>query len=152
VGEGSITHDWCKYVENKALRMKTSEGAGLTRFGEKCRRGKTLSGNPFKGGCIQPFSKALFPRLGNSALVTKKKKKMQRHVSARVKAIPSSEPDARDEGPRLLPLRNEKDDEFPMSHYLQLADTALGTAARPAKIKKQYTPEQADADDSKKSE
>jgi hypothetical protein len=74
--------------------------------------------------------------------VTKKKKTMQRNAKTRVKAIPSTEPAARDEGPRLLPLRNDTNEELPMSHYLHLADTALGTAARPAKIKKQDESEQ----------
>ena len=64
---------------------------------------------------------------------------MQKLGKVRVKAIPSTEPAARDEGPRLIPLRTDAVEELPMSHYLQLADKALGTgtAARQAKIKKQ---------------
>jgi hypothetical protein len=125
-------------------------GAVLARFGQKICRGKTLGGYPTGTDCIQRFSKALGPKiLADSALVTKKKKTMQRNAKSRVKAIPSTEPAARDEGPRLIPLRAEKDEEVPMSHYLHLADKALGTAAKPAKIKKEET---AEAEDEKKSE
>jgi hypothetical protein len=75
--------------------------------------------------------------------VTKKpKKKMTKHDKERVKAIPSSDAAARDEGPRLIPLGIDNMEDVPMSHYLQLADTALGTAARPAKIKKRDAAEQ----------
>jgi hypothetical protein len=85
--------------------------------------------------------------------VTKKtKRKMRKHGGERVKAIPSTEPAARDEGPRLIPLGMEKTEDVPMSHYLQLADTALGTAARTAKIKEQELPEQESQDDTNKSE
>jgi hypothetical protein len=85
--------------------------------------------------------------------VTRKKKKMLRHGKARVKAIPSSEPAARDEGPRLIPLRVDNVEEVPMSHYLHLADKALGTAARPAKAKKQEPAEEKDeSSETKKSE
>jgi hypothetical protein len=71
-----------------------------------------------------------------------RKKKRQKVRRTRVKAIPSTEPAARDEGPRLLPLRSEENDDVPMSHYLLLADKALGTAARPAKMKEQDGAEQ----------
>jgi hypothetical protein len=84
--------------------------------------------------------------------VTNKKKPMQRNVRSTVKAIPSSEPAARDEGPRLLPLRNEANEELPMSHYLQLADKALGTAAKPAKIRKEDAGEQSEGNQAKESE
>ena len=40
------------------------------------------------------------------------------------------------------PLRTEAAEDVPMSHYLQLADKALGTAAKPAKIKKEASAEQ----------
>ncbi len=52
---------------------------------------------------------------------------MAKTAKARVRAIHSSEPAARDEGPRLIPLRNEPTD-VPLGHYLQLADTALRDA------------------------
>ena len=158
MGRGSITHDWCKYVENKALRMKSDSGAGLTGFGEDESRGKALGGYPLSAACIQLCSTGLFahqlqapnsPR--NRPIVTKKRNKMQKPVRARVKAIPSTEPAARDEGPRLIPLRIDESEDVPMSHYLHLADKALGTVARPARIKKQDTAEQkAGASDPKK--
>ena len=84
--------------------------------------------------------------------MTKKKKTMQRNAKTRVKAIPSTEPAARDEGPRLIPLRVEAAEEVPMSHYLQLADKALGTAAKPAKAKKEDASEQSASDQAKEPE
>ncbi len=44
----------------------------------------------------------------------------------RVKPIPPTEPAARDEGPRLIPLRGGKQEPPPMGKYLDLADVALG--------------------------
>lgn len=55
-----------------------------------------------------------------------------RKRNARVKAIHSSEPAARDEGPRLIPLRDEIT-EAPMNHYLELADTALDSKIKEKK-------------------
>jgi hypothetical protein len=71
----------------------------------------------------------------------------------RVKAIPPTEPAARDEGPRLIPLRTDASEDVPMSHYLLLADKALGTAAKLAKAKKEDAPEtKAEGDKARTSE
>jgi hypothetical protein len=43
-----------------------------------------------------------------------------------LKAIPPTEPAARDEGPRLIPLDDRSKEPSRMEHYLELADTALG--------------------------
>lgn len=43
-----------------------------------------------------------------------------------LKAIPPSEPAARDEGPRLIPLDDRSKEASRLEHYLDLADTALG--------------------------
>ncbi len=43
----------------------------------------------------------------------------------KIEAIPSTDPAARDEGPRLLPLRPNKDDSLAGKKYLDLADRAL---------------------------
>ncbi len=44
--------------------------------------------------------------------------------------MPPTAPAARDEGPRLLPLADSKEPSR-LEHYLELADSALGTAAKP---------------------
>jgi hypothetical protein len=51
-----------------------------------------------------------------------------RHV---LKAIPPTEPDARDEGPRLIPLDDRSKEPSRLEHYLELADTALGVKRAP---------------------
>jgi hypothetical protein len=56
-------------------------------------------------------------------------KAMAKASTSRVKVVSSSEAAARDEGPRLIPLRNEPR-ELPMSHYLHLADVALMGSAK----------------------
>jgi len=43
-----------------------------------------------------------------------------------LKAIPPTEPAARDEGPRLIPLDDHSKEPSRLEHYLDLADTALG--------------------------
>ncbi|HEV2696764.1 MAG TPA: hypothetical protein VGU90_02155 [Terriglobales bacterium] len=43
-----------------------------------------------------------------------------------LKPIPSTEPAARDEGPRLIPLDDRSKEPSRLEHYLDLADTALG--------------------------
>jgi hypothetical protein len=43
-----------------------------------------------------------------------------------LKAIPPTEPAARDEGPRLIPLDDRSKEPSRLEHYLELADTALG--------------------------
>ena len=40
--------------------------------------------------------------------------------------IPPTEPAARDEGPRLIPLDQRPREPSRLEHYLELADTALG--------------------------
>ena len=47
----------------------------------------------------------------------------------RVKVIRPNKPAARDEGPRLLPLPEEKPEQHnsKLQHYMILADIALGT-------------------------
>ena len=43
-----------------------------------------------------------------------------------IKPIPPTEPAARDEGPRLIPLDDRSKEPSRLEHYLELADTALG--------------------------
>jgi hypothetical protein len=43
-----------------------------------------------------------------------------------LKPIPPTEPAARDEGPRLIPLDDRSKEPSRLEHYLELADTALG--------------------------
>jgi hypothetical protein len=43
-----------------------------------------------------------------------------------LRPIPSTEPAARDEGPRLIPLDDRSKEPSRLEHYLELADTALG--------------------------
>jgi hypothetical protein len=43
-----------------------------------------------------------------------------------LKPIPPTEPAARDEGPRLIPLDDRSKEPSRLEHYLDLADTALG--------------------------
>lgn len=43
-----------------------------------------------------------------------------------IKLIPPTEPAARDEGPRLIPLDDRSKEPSRLEHYLELADTALG--------------------------
>jgi hypothetical protein len=47
-------------------------------------------------------------------------------ASSKLKPIPPTEPAARDEGPRLLPLDDRSKEPSRLEHYLDLADTALG--------------------------
>lgn len=46
-----------------------------------------------------------------------------------VKVIGSNKPEARDEGPRLMPLPDERPEQqnSKLQHYVNLADVALGT-------------------------
>ena len=53
----------------------------------------------------------------------KVKNKSRRHT---LRPIPSTEPAARDEGPRLIPLDDRSKEPSRLEHYLELADTALG--------------------------
>lgn len=50
----------------------------------------------------------------------------KRPAAKKLKAIPPSEPSARDEGPRLIPLDDRSKEPSRLEHYLELADTALG--------------------------
>ena len=43
-----------------------------------------------------------------------------------LRPIPPTEPAARDEGPRLIPLDDRSRETSRLEHYLELADTALG--------------------------
>jgi len=43
-----------------------------------------------------------------------------------LRPIPSTEPAARDEGPRLIPLDDRSKEPSRLEQYLELADTALG--------------------------
>jgi hypothetical protein len=57
------------------------------------------------------------------------KRKSPRKKPASVKKlslIPPTEPAARDEGPRLIPLSQVSKEPSRLEHYLDLADTALG--------------------------
>ena len=47
-------------------------------------------------------------------------------ASPKLKPIPPTEPAARDEGPRLIPLDDRSKEPSRLEHYLELADTALG--------------------------
>lgn len=44
----------------------------------------------------------------------------------KVKRLPPTAPQARDEGPRLLPLGDRVSEPSKLDHYLDLADAALG--------------------------
>ncbi len=57
--------------------------------------------------------------------MTKAKRKGKANSEQRVKAIPPSSQEARDEGPRLIPLRSLPE-EPRVQRYLELADAALG--------------------------
>jgi hypothetical protein len=94
-------------------------GAELARFGEKIGGGKTLDGYLLRSGCIQRSSIDPSSRSPQNRRVTRKaKKKMKKADKHRVQAIPPTEPAARDEGPRLIPLRSDPAEDVPMSHYL----------------------------------
>jgi hypothetical protein len=56
----------------------------------------------------------------------------QKTEPRRLKRLPPSHPAARDEGPRLIPLRDPHIDSWPLEHYLKLADSAL-KPKKPAK-------------------
>jgi len=48
------------------------------------------------------------------------------HSRRTLRPIPPTEPAARDEGPRLIPLDDRSKEPSRLEHYLELADTALG--------------------------
>jgi hypothetical protein len=54
------------------------------------------------------------------------RRKPVQNASPKLKAIPPTEPAARDEGPRLIPLDERSKEPSRLEHYLELADTALG--------------------------
>jgi hypothetical protein len=56
----------------------------------------------------------------------KRVKRKAEAIRGALKAIPPSEPAARDEGPRLIPLDDRSKEPSRLEHYLDLADTALG--------------------------
>lgn len=47
-------------------------------------------------------------------------------ILRRVQRLPPTAPDARDEGPRLIPLEDRVSEPSRLEHYLDLADVALG--------------------------
>ncbi len=56
-----------------------------------------------------------------------KRRRQQKTKTARtLNRIPPTEPAARDEGPRLIPLDQRSREPSRLEHYLELADTALG--------------------------
>jgi hypothetical protein len=52
--------------------------------------------------------------------------KSPKRRKASVERLPPSEPAARDEGPRLIPLEETSKEPSRLDHYLELADSALG--------------------------
>lgn len=54
------------------------------------------------------------------------KRKRPSKKIAKLKLIPPTAADARDEGPRLIPLEERSNEPSRLEHYLELADTALG--------------------------
>jgi hypothetical protein len=54
------------------------------------------------------------------------RRKPLQNASSKLKPIPPTEPAARDEGPRLIPLDDASKEPSRLEHYLDLADTALG--------------------------
>jgi len=54
------------------------------------------------------------------------RRKPVQSASSKLKPIPPTEPAARDEGPRLIPLDDRSKEPSRLEHYLDLADTALG--------------------------
>jgi hypothetical protein len=59
-----------------------------------------------------------------------KRKMVKKSGVSGIKAIPPTEPAARDEGPRLIPLDDRSKEPSRLEHYLELADTALGLKQR----------------------
>jgi hypothetical protein len=55
-----------------------------------------------------------------------KRKRGQTKTARKLNRIPPTEPAARDEGPRLIPLDQRSREPSRLEHYLELADTALG--------------------------
>jgi hypothetical protein len=55
------------------------------------------------------------------------KRKRQDKGKPKVKRLPPTAAEARDEGPRLLPLADAAKEPSRLEHYLELADSALGT-------------------------
>lgn len=49
-----------------------------------------------------------------------------KRTSKKVRRLPPTAPDARDEGPRLIPLEDRVSEPSRLEHYLDLADIALG--------------------------
>ena len=64
------------------------------------------------------------------------KRKLPEIKHAKLKLIPPNEADARDEGPRLIPLGERSSEPSRLEHYLELADTALGLKRAPGGHKK----------------
>jgi hypothetical protein len=58
-------------------------------------------------------------------MVVKKKSQTPKHAALRVQKLGSERPEARDEGPRLLPIQGEKG-RLDFGRAVDLADVALG--------------------------
>lgn len=58
--------------------------------------------------------------------------------TAKLKLIPPTQAEARDEGPRLIPLEERSKEPSRLEHYLELADTALGLSRAAAGHKKPH--------------
>jgi hypothetical protein len=54
------------------------------------------------------------------------RKSSKRQKPRKLQRIPPSQPSARDEGPRLIPLDEPAKEASRLDHYLELADMALG--------------------------
>ena len=66
------------------------------------------------------------------------KRKLPSKKKAKLKLIPPSAADARDEGPRLIPLEELPNEPSRLEHYLELADTALGLNRAVGGLKKPH--------------
>jgi hypothetical protein len=62
---------------------------------------------------------------------SKSREKIGKPRLRKLKPIPPTQPDARDEGPRLIPLDDRAKEPSRLEHYLELADTALGLKRAP---------------------
>jgi hypothetical protein len=60
------------------------------------------------------------------------KKAVSTEKDARIPKLPPSADDARDEGPRLIPLSDPTGEHSRLEHYLDLADAALKAQAEAA--------------------
>jgi hypothetical protein len=52
-------------------------------------------------------------------------RKRKRKTKTSVKIVPPTKPEARDEGPRLLPLERKQQPDSKLQHYMDVANIAL---------------------------